>query len=146
MTEVNQAAARKVLTRDEKIEQYESKAAEFLTKANELRREAEAEQALANLGAGATVEFDLGRAETKRTLVGSIIAIGEADGKRVAKVISGEGLATAVYQVPVSGLRLPSEKAEAVESEAPAEDDNIDDLLSNVSPETEAALNDVVLG
>jgi hypothetical protein len=147
MTEVNQAApARKVLTRDEKIAAYYDQSAAALSKAKALEAERDAEQALANLAAGSTVEFDLGRAETKRTLRGSIIAIGEVDGKSVAKVISGEGLATAVYQVPVAGLRLPAPEAEVVvEAEAPAGEDNIDDLLSNVSPETEAALNAVVL-
>lgn len=144
MTEVNQAVAtRKVLTRDEKIVQFYERSAEYLSKAKALEAERDAESKLANLGASDTVEFDLGRAETKRTLVGSIIAIGEVDGKQVAKVISGTGLDTAVYQIPVASLRLPAAQVEAAPEAG--NDENIDDLLSNVSPETEAALNAVVL-
>lgn len=149
MTEVNQAAAtRKVLTRDEKIAQFYEKSADYLTKAKALEAERDAEAKLANLSAGDTVEFDLGRAATFRTLIGSIVAVGEVEGKQVAKILSGSGLETAVYQLPVSALRLPAPAEEVVESAADPVNEldvGIDDLLSNVSPETEAALAAVVL-
>ncbi|WYW02929.1 hypothetical protein ErraM_00009 [Pseudomonas phage vB_PpuP-ErraM] len=142
MTEAT-VATRKVLTSVEKIAQLEARIAADTAKLAELQAEVANKAAFENVGAGDVVVFTLGRAETKRTLKGSVIARGEVDGKDVVKVIAGEGLATAVYQVKVSELDAVNPVAEAsVESDPLAEDDL---LSSNVSAETEAALNAVVL-
>ncbi|WYW03881.1 hypothetical protein SaviPeeda_00013 [Pseudomonas phage vB_PpuP-SaviPeeda] len=142
MTEAT-VATRKVLTSVEKIAQLEARIAADTAKLAELQAEVANKAAFENVGAGDVVVFTLGRAETKRTLKGSVIARGEVDGKDVVKVIAGEGLATAVYQVKVSELDAVNPVAEAaVELDPLAEDDL---LSSNVSAETEAALNAVVL-
>ena len=138
------AAARKVLTTAEKIAQLQARIDADTKKLAELVFAEAAKAAFTNVKAGDIVTFTLGRAETKRTLTGSVLARGEADGKDVVKVIAGEGLATAVYQVEVSKLDSVGPDQEATKAEAPAED-NIDDLLSNVSPETEANLDAVQL-
>lgn len=140
MTEAT-VATRKVLTTAEKIAQLQARIEADTKKLAELVAAEAAKAAFTNVKAGDTVTFTMGRAETKRTLSGSVIARGEADGKDVVKVIAGEGLATAVYQVEVSKL----DSVGGAQAEAPAED-NIDDLLSNVSPETEANLDAVQLG
>ncbi|WYW03068.1 hypothetical protein Luutsna6_00012 [Pseudomonas phage vB_PpuP-Luutsna-6] len=143
MTEAT-VATRKVLTSVEKIAQLEARIAADTAKLAELQAEVANKAAFENVGAGDVVVFTLGRAETKRTLKGSVIARGEVDGKDVVKVIAGEGLATAVYQVKVSELDAVNPVAEAaVESDPLAEEDDL--LSSNVSAETEAALNAVVL-
>lgn len=142
MTEAT-VATRKVLTVAEKIAQLQARIAADTAKLAELESAEAAKAAFANVGAGDTVVFTLGRAETKRTLTGSVIARGEVDGKDVVKVIAGEGLDTAVYQVKVSDL----DSVNPVSEPAPvAEEESIDDLLSSVSPETEANLNAVQLG
>lgn len=109
MTEVNTAVAvaavvRKVLTRDEKIAQFEQKAAEFVTKANELREEARKEEALRSVGAGTVVSFKAGRADTLRTVSGSVLAAYDVDGKRKVKVLVGEGAEAELFEVEVSKL------------------------------------------
>lgn len=124
MSEVQTAVAvaavvRKVLTRDEKIEQFESKAAEFLSKANELREEARKEEALRSVGAGTEVSFEVGRAETRRTVSGNVLAAYDIDGKRKVKVLVGEGADAELFEVEVSKLLAAKlEEAEPVVTEA----------------------------
>lgn len=170
MTEVTVAATRKVLTPAEQVKKFYDLSAEYLTKAKALEAKLAAESAFANVGAGDVVVFTLGRAETKRTLTGSVIARGEVDGKDVVKIIAGEGLNTAVYQVPVSQLdavnpavcqgancTVQAGSVEPHSEECAAEHDaafgvvdqdqaDVDALLAGLSPETEAALNAVQLG
>lgn len=97
-------AVRKVLSRDEKIDQLESKAAEFLAKAQELRAEAAKEEALRSVGAGTVVSFEAGRAETRRTVSGAVLAAYDVDGKRKVKVLVGEGAEAELFEVEVSKL------------------------------------------
>lgn len=124
MTEVNTAVAvRKVLTRDEKIAQFEQKAVEFTTKANELREAARKEEALRSVGAGTVVSFKAGRADTLRTVSGSVLAAYDVDGKRKVKVLVGEGAEAELFEVEVSKLT----GAELGEAEAvdPVGDDEL---------------------
>jgi hypothetical protein len=146
MTEVT-VATRKTLTVAEQIAKFLDLSATYLSKAKALEAKVAAESAFTNVGAGDTVTFTLGRAETKRSLTGSVIARGEVDGKDVVKVIAGEGLATAVYQIAVSAIDSVGVPAvvEAVDQDA-ADQAAVDDLLAGLSPETEAALNAVQLG
>lgn len=151
MAEVTVAATRKVLTPAEQVKKFYDLSADYLSKAKALEAKLNAEAAFANVGAGDVVVFTLGRAETKRTLTGSVIARGEVDGKDVVKIIAGEGLNTAVYQVPVSQLDAvnPATAETAVEAGVLVEVDqdqaDVDALLAGLSPETEAALNAVQL-
>lgn len=147
MTEAT-VATRKVLTTEEKIAQLVARIAKDTASLEALQNAGAVAAAFANVTAGDVVEFTLGRAETKRQLRGSVIARGEVDGKDVVKVIAGEGLSTAVYQIEVSKLDAVNPEAKAAEPVAEAVDpvdDSIDDLLGNVSAETEANLNAVVL-
>jgi len=107
MSEVQTAAVAKVrivLTRAEKIAQFEEKAAAFLAQANDLREEQAREDALQNVGSGFTVTFEAGRAETRRTVSGNVIAAYDVDGKRKVKVLAGEGAAAELFEVEVSKL------------------------------------------
>lgn len=142
MTEVT-VATRRVLTTEEKIAQLQARIAKDTAALDVLVNGAAIAAAFANVKAGDTVTFTLGRAETKRTLSGSVIARGEVDGKDVVKVIAGEGLATAVYQVEVS--KLDSVGDAPVAEAAPAEVSEEEDILAGLSPEHEAELNAVVL-
>ena len=144
MTEVTVAATRKVLTTEEKIAQLQARIAKDTAALDVLVNGAAIAAAFANVKAGDTVTFTLGRAETKRTLSGSVIARGDADGKDVVKVIAGEGLATAVYQVEVSKLDSVGAVVPVVEEAASVVSEE-DDILSGLSPEHEAALDAVVL-
>ena len=147
MTKVTVAATRKVLTPAEQVAKFYDLAASYLSKAKALEAKLNAEAAFTNVGAGDTVTFTLGRAETKRQLTGSVIARGEVDGKDVVKVIAGEGLNTAVYQIAVAALdSVGVQVAEPVVQTAEQEQAEVDDLLSGLSPETEANLNAVQLG
>lgn len=143
MTEVT-VATRRVLTTEEKIAQLEARIAKDTVTLEALRNAGAIAAAFANVAAGDVVVFTLGRAETKRQLKGSVLARGEVDGKDVVKVIAGEGLSTAVYQVEVAKLDAVNPPAEEA---APVDQDqaDVDALLEGVSPETEAALNAVVL-
>lgn len=150
MTEAT-VAPKKVLTTAEKIQKFYDLSAEYLSKAKALEAEVAAVAAFTNVGAGDIVTFNQGRAETLRTLTGSVLARGVVDGKDVVNVIAGEGLDTKIYQIKVSDLKSVNPDPEATPADDPkgvptaAEDVNIDDLLSTVSPETEAALNAVQL-
>lgn len=145
MTEVT-VATRRVLTTEEKIAQLQARIAKDTAALNVLVNGAAVAAAFANVAAGDTVVFTLGRAETKRTLTGSVIARGEVDGKDVVKVIAGEGLATAVYQVKVADLDAVNPVAEEAVVDQDAQDQaDVDALLEGVSPATEAALDAVQL-
>lgn len=149
MTEAT-VATRRVLTTEEKIAQLQARIAKDTQALHDLQNAEQIKAAFASVGAGDVVVFTLGRAETKRTLKGSVIARGEVDGKDVVKVIAGEGLNTAVYQVEVSKLDAVNPDAGEPEvasqvSDVASDDNAIDDLLSSVSAETEANLNAVQL-
>lgn len=149
MTE--QAQARRVLTTAEKIEQLEQRIAKDTKAVADLRAAEAAKAAFANVGAGDTVEFKVGRADTRRTLRGSVLARAEVEGVDVVQVIAGEGLDTAVYRVKVAELTAVNPTAEAAAEPAvePAVDEDqaaVDALLNDpVSAEVEAALNAVQL-
>lgn len=168
MTEAT-VATRRVLTTEEKIAKLQARIAKDTAALASLQNAESVAAAFANVKAGDLVTFVLGRAETKRTLSGSVIARGDVDGKDVVKVIAGVGLETAVYQVEVSKLAsvggTPGDQYTDVSQPAPTDpvgdntetsqlsnedahvvDNNeIDDLLSDVSAETEANLNAVQL-
>lgn len=130
MTEQAQVpvAARKVLTLAEKIVRAEATLAKAKSDLFALTAQRDAEAAFANVAAGDTVAFTLGRAETKRTLKGSVIARGDVDGADSVKVIAGEGLATAVYLVKVSALDAVNPPAEQPAEEPVAEAADVDPL------------------
>lgn len=141
-------AARKALTLDEKI----AKAQATLDKAKadlfSLTAQRDAAAAFANVAAGDTVVFTLGRAETKRTLTGSVIARGEVDGADSVKVIAGEGLNTAVYLVKVSALDAVNPVAVAAEepvAETVAES-GVEEAPVATEADVDAALAGVVIG
>ncbi len=147
MTEAT-VATRRVLTTEEKIAQLQARIAKDTAALAVLVNGAAVSAAFANVTAGDVVVFTLGRAETKRQLKGSVIARGEVDGKDVVKVIAGEGLATAVYQIEVSKLDAVNPVAEEVQAEVSTDEEDqaaVDALLEGVSPATEAALDAVVL-
>lgn len=136
MTEQTQATARRVLTTAEKIEQLELRIAKDTQAVADLRAAETAKAAFANVGAGDTVEFKVGRADTRRTLRGSVLARAEVEGVDVVQVIAGEGLETAVYRVKVA--ELVSVNAPATE---PAAEEPAEEPASEVDP-----LDGVVIG
>lgn len=118
MSEVQAAAkVRVVLTRAEKIAQYEEKAAALIAQANELRAEQAREDALQSVGAGFVVSFEAGRAETRRTVEGNVLAAYEIDGKRKVKVLAGEGADAELFEVEVSKLLSAVDPTPAAEEE-----------------------------
>lgn len=153
MTEqTNAPVARKVLTAAEKIEQLKARIAKDTETLAELVAAEAAKEAFANVGAGDTVEFKVGRAETRRTLRGSVIARAVVDSVDVVQVIAGEGLDTAVYRVKVAELVSVNAPVAEPVAEQPADQDaqdqaDVDALLNDpLSSEVEAALNAVQIG
>lgn len=154
MTEQTQApATRRVVTTDEKIAVLEARIAKDTQSLADLRAAASAAAAFANVGAGDSVSFKVGRAETRREITGQVIARGEVDGVDVVKVLTGTGIDTAVFQVKVSELTAVNPAAAASVEQAadqPSVDEDqaaVDDLLNNpLSADVEAALNAVQIG
>jgi len=143
---MTEQAQRKVLTPAEKIAQLEARIAKDTEALAELRKAEAAKAAFANVGAGDTVEFKVGRAETRRTLRGSVIARAVVDSVDVVQVIAGEGLDTAVYRVKVAELVSVNPPAEQPTEEPVVDQDqaDVDALLNNpLSAEVEASLNAV---
>lgn len=147
MTEVTTTVApvtRRVLTTAEKIEQLTQRIAKDQATLAALQSEAAAAAALADVGAGYTVTFALGRAETKRELSGTVLARGLINDKDSVKVLVGEGIDANVYSVAVSTLSAAvapgavAEVAEPVAEEAapevaPEAGSEVDDLLNGVN-------------
>lgn len=122
MSEVQTAAVAKAkLTGQALADKYRADAATLISKANAIEAGLAAEAALANIGAGAIVSFEFGRAETRHSVTGSVIAAYDKDGKRYVKVIAGEGVDTKLYEVEVSKLSVPA--ATEAEAEQPASTD-----------------------
>lgn len=92
---------------------------------------------LANVAPGYTVSYMLGRADTRRTVVGQVLFRGEVDGVDVVRALSGEGADVQVNQVKVADLLSAAEPV-AIEFEdlpeaealADAAADVLDDLLA----------------
>lgn len=103
MSEV-QTAARTVKTLADKIAETVAKIEQLNTKLAELRSQEEAEAALAGVSAGYVVTLEAGRAETRRTVEGTVLAVYEVEGKRKVKVIAGEGAGVELFEVEVSRL------------------------------------------
>jgi hypothetical protein len=97
-------AKRRVLTTAEKISQLEERIKKDTAVLAALQAEAAADAALADVNEGYTVTFDLGRADTKRTLTGKVIARGLINDKDSVKVLVGTGIDANVYSVAVSTL------------------------------------------
>ena len=97
-------AKRRVLTTAEKIAQLEERIKKDTAQLAALQGEAAADAALADVNAGYTVTFTLGRADTKRELTGKVLARGLINDKDSVKVLVGEGIDANVYSVAVSTL------------------------------------------
>lgn len=149
MTEQTQATAPRKVSLAEKIERLTNDIAVKQGQLRDLVRQQEAEAAFASVGTGDVVEFKVGRADTRRTLRGSVLARAEVEGVDVVQVIAGEGLDTAVYRVKVAELTAVNPVPEETDAAAAAVDEDqaaVDALLNDpVSAEVEAALNAVQL-
>lgn len=110
MSEVQTAAVVRVaLTRDEKIAKLEKQVADAQAKIAELRDGARKEEALQNIGTGTVVSFQAGRAETRRTVSGTVLAAYDEGKVRKVKVLVGAGADAELFAVAVSQLDVPAE-------------------------------------
>lgn len=105
MTEQNSAPApRTVLTLDQKIDAARAKLAKLLDLKDAEVREAAAAAAFAAIAAGYVVTFSVGRGDTKREVVGTVIGRGVVNDKDSVKVQVGEGLEASLYTVAVASI------------------------------------------
>lgn len=96
---------RTVKTLAEKIEAQRVVVANATAKLDELVKQEQAEQALANVAPGFVVTFNQGRAETLRTVTATVISpVYEVEGKRKIKATAGEGASFELFEVELSKL------------------------------------------
>lgn len=120
---MTEATTRTVKTLADKIAAAQVKRDAAQATLDQLVKQQEAEAALADVTAGYTVSFEAGRAETKRTVTGNVLAAYETDGKRKVKVLAGEGAEAELFEIEVSKLVSAEAPGSAVEQ---AEDDLAD--------------------
>lgn len=100
-----------------KIDNLTAKILELTTQREALLEQLVREEALKNVGIGDVVSFHAGRGETRRVVVGTVIAVYEDDktGKRV-KVLAGIGSDTTLFDTAagqiISVEEPPKETAE----------------------------------
>lgn len=111
------------------IAKLEATIATATEKHDALVRALESYDLIASIGAGDSVVFKVGRAETRREVQGVVLGRGlvGAEGKEVdtLRVQVGEGLEAELFSVPVSQVTVPA-KVE----EVPAADGAADPLAS----------------
>ena len=111
MSEVQ--TVRTVKTLAEKIEAAEAKLANAQKVLDDLRAQSEAEARLAGVSAGYVVSLEVGRAETRRTVSGTVLAAYDVDGKRKVKVLVGAGAEAELFEAEVSKLLSAEDPAAA---------------------------------
>lgn len=114
---MSEVQTRTVKTLADKIAAATIKRDEAQVKLDELLAQQAAEAALADVNTGYVVSFEQGRAETKRTVTGTVLAAYDADGKRKVKVLAGEGATSELFEVEVAKL-LSSAAPAAITAEA----------------------------
>lgn len=105
------------LTREQKLRQkYDNLvklAKQYIEKAEEIKAELESASLLASIGIGSEVVVVLGRAETTREVVGTIIGVKEEeDGSKKFKVQYGEGFDADIAVVGSAKIKPVPPKAE----------------------------------
>ena len=94
---------------------------------------------MADVGAGFTVSFKVGRAETRREVTGEVLGRGEVKGVDCVRVQSGEGFEIELHTIKVAELLsvvAPGEPdvsaADAVKTPEPGAGQVSDDILAEV--------------
>lgn len=105
---------------------------------NDLRLALAAEALSADVAAGYTVSFKIGRADTRRTVEGVVLGRGVIKDVDSVRVSIGEGLEAELFTVPVSQLlsitapEKQASEAAVLLGTAAAGTSEVDDLLASV--------------
>lgn len=101
----------------------------------DLKRAQEAAALMADVGAGFTVTFKAGRAETRREVVGVVLGRGEVKGVDSVRVQSGEGFDIELHTVKV---------AELLAVEAPGHGTQLDAELAHADQSADVSSDDIL--
>ena len=107
------------------------KIAKLEAKRKDLQDQRDAAALVADVAAGFTVTFKVGRADTRREVEGVVLGRGEVKGVDSVRVQSGEGFELEVHTVKVAELlSIKAPGGAAVEEQsAPASDDILSSVL-----------------
>lgn len=116
--QLQEAKRKRAVTKEERIAAIDEKIAELQAKReriqNEEERQPKAKAAPIEVNVGETVNVDIGRGETRRTVTGTVLAVFEnAAGQRKVKVLAGEGVDAQLVEAFAAGVSKPQQDVQS---------------------------------